>query len=357
MDITRSKLGAWFLLSLIPTGLLFLVAIVASSPTPWAPGELFWSFIGLINLFYLPSALVAGLVLMILDSRARSRAYKEALTYAQRNGWRPITKEMWRNRKGSGVQLAVNQAVGQSSYVLTIEVNGETTMVDEFATRVWALEFGDWLWEELANSRASTEAKVVAEIVAEKRDEWEQSRAIAVYKGPRERGVGIRKQSADLSKSGSFLHATPVQEGYTMQGKLLEFSMRDGGIVSGDDGQRYRFDAPAWSSPGAPLAGQRVDFDIQDGRALDVFAVLGTGATGSKSRVTAGLLAFFLGGLGGHKFYLGHTGLGILYIVLTFTIIGAFFTAPVSLIESLIYLTKSDEDFDRIYVEQRRAWF
>jgi TM2 domain-containing membrane protein YozV len=34
-----------------------------------------------------------------------------------------------------------------------------------------------------------------------------------------------------------------------------------------------------------------------------------------KSKTTAGLLAIFLGGLGFHKFYLGQTGRGILYLV------------------------------------------
>ena len=52
--------------------------------------------------------------------------------------------------------------------------------MDESATRIWALEFGDWLWEELLSARASTNA----EVLAEKRDEWEQSRAMAKYEGP-----------------------------------------------------------------------------------------------------------------------------------------------------------------------------
>ena len=69
------------------------------------------------------------------------------------------------------------------------------------------------------------------------------------------------------------------------------------------------------------------------------------------------LLAFLLGGFGAHKFYLGHVGLGILYIVLTLTLIGILFTGPAALIESIIYVTKSDEDFERIYVQERKAWF
>lgn len=34
-----------------------------------------------------------------------------------------------------------------------------------------------------------------------------------------------------------------------------------------------------------------------------------------KSKVAAALLCFFLGGLGIHRFYLGYTGMGILYLL------------------------------------------
>ena len=142
-----------------------------------------------------------------------------------------------------------------------------------------------------------------------------------------------------------------------MQGRILRFSVRDGGIISGDDGQRYSFEGSAWNETGTPAAGQRVDFDAQNGQALDIVLVPSTTATGSKSKIVAFLLAFLLGGLGAHKFYLGHVGLGILYIVLTLTLIGILFTGPAALIESIIYVTKSDEDFERIYVQERKAWF
>lgn len=35
----------------------------------------------------------------------------------------------------------------------------------------------------------------------------------------------------------------------------------------------------------------------------------------SKSKTVAALLCFFLGGLGIHRFYTGHIGLGILYLL------------------------------------------
>ncbi|MBO4374783.1 MAG: NINE protein [Lachnospiraceae bacterium] len=60
-----------------------------------------------------------------------------------------------------------------------------------------------------------------------------------------------------------------------------------------------------------------------------------------KSKVTAGLLGIFLGGLGIHKFYLGKIGMGILYIVFCWTYIPAL----VGLVEGIIYLASSDESF------------
>ena len=60
-----------------------------------------------------------------------------------------------------------------------------------------------------------------------------------------------------------------------------------------------------------------------------------------KSRVTAGILAILLGGIGVHKFYLNKAGLGVVYILLCWTYIPAI----VALVEGIIYLTQTDQDF------------
>ena len=80
-------------------------------------------------------------------------------------------------------------------------------------------------------------------------------------------------------------------------------------------------------------------------------------AVGGKSKVTAGLLALFLGGLGVHKFYLGYTGAGIVHIILTIIIIGIPVNWVVNLIEGIVYLTKSDEDFHQTYVVNKKSFF
>lgn len=64
-------------------------------------------------------------------------------------------------------------------------------------------------------------------------------------------------------------------------------------------------------------------------------------APNGKNKVTAALLAFFLGGVGVHKFYLGETALGILYLLFFWT----FIPALVSCVDIIVLLTMSDERF------------
>lgn len=64
-----------------------------------------------------------------------------------------------------------------------------------------------------------------------------------------------------------------------------------------------------------------------------------------KSRIAAALLAFFLGGIGVHKFYLGQIGLGFLYLIFCWT----FIPSIIAFIEFIILLCMSDETFDEKY--------
>lgn len=65
----------------------------------------------------------------------------------------------------------------------------------------------------------------------------------------------------------------------------------------------------------------------------------------TKSKTTAAILAFLLGGLGIHKFYLGQTLQGILYLVFCWTWIPLI----LSLIDFIIYLTMSEQAFQEKY--------
>ncbi len=64
-----------------------------------------------------------------------------------------------------------------------------------------------------------------------------------------------------------------------------------------------------------------------------------------KSRIAAALLAFFLGGIGVHRFYLGQVGLGFLYLLFCWT----FIPSLVALIDFIIFLCMSDDTFDAKY--------
>ena len=80
-----------------------------------------------------------------------------------------------------------------------------------------------------------------------------------------------------------------------------------------------------------------------------------------KSRAAAGLLAIFCGILGFHPFSLGYISAGIIMFLLTFflwwTIVVPLAMFLVSIIEGVMYLTKSDEEFQRIYVQSQKDWF
>ena len=57
--------------------------------------------------------------------------------------------------------------------------------------------------------------------------------------------------------------------------------------------------------------------------------------------IVAVLLAFFLGTLGVHNFYLGYTTKGIIQLVLTITVIGIFVSGPWALIDFIMLLMRS----------------
>ncbi|MBR3814445.1 MAG: TM2 domain-containing protein [Spirochaetaceae bacterium] len=65
----------------------------------------------------------------------------------------------------------------------------------------------------------------------------------------------------------------------------------------------------------------------------------------NKKRVTAGVLALLLGGIGVHKFYLGQIGKGIAYILFCWTVIPEI----LALIEGIRILCMNDAEFQGKY--------
>ncbi len=81
--------------------------------------------------------------------------------------------------------------------------------------------------------------------------------------------------------------------------------------------------------------------------------------SGADKKIPAGILGILLGYLGIHKFILGYTKEGLIMLlvtVLTFGF-GGFIMGVIGLIEGIVYLTKSDQEFVATYIERKRAWF
>lgn len=78
-----------------------------------------------------------------------------------------------------------------------------------------------------------------------------------------------------------------------------------------------------------------------------------------KDKLAAGLLGMFLGMFGAHKFYLGYTKEAVLTLVIALCTcgFGASVMAVIGFVEGILYLTKSDEEFQAIYVDSRKGWF
>ncbi|MGO4918622.1 TM2 domain-containing membrane protein YozV [Maribacter spongiicola] len=91
-------------------------------------------------------------------------------------------------------------------------------------------------------------------------------------------------------------------------------------------------------------------------------------AGGENKKVLAGILAIIFGSLGVHKFILGYQKEGIILLGITiasYVLMCAFglgllivwIPGVIGLIEGIIYLTKSDEEFYNTYQVGRKPWF
>ena len=78
-----------------------------------------------------------------------------------------------------------------------------------------------------------------------------------------------------------------------------------------------------------------------------------------KEKFVAGLLGILLGSLGIYKFYLGYTKEGVimLFVSLLTCGVGAVVMEIIGLIEGIMYLVKSDEEFQATYVDSHKGWF
>ena len=163
-----------------------------------------------------------------------------------------------------------------------------------------------------------------------------------------------------------------------MKGTILDYSIqKNDGVITADDGTRYKFTGADWKADSHPERGQKVDFDVSDGKAVDIYmalveqgspAIVSSRTAGvhqssvrTKSKVTAGVLAIVLGGFGVHKFYLGYVGTGFIFLAIWIVglliFIGPLVVGVIGIIEGIRYLSMSDEQFDQTYVKNSKLWF
>lgn len=80
---------------------------------------------------------------------------------------------------------------------------------------------------------------------------------------------------------------------------------------------------------------------------------------GAEKKVAAGVCGILLGALGVHKFILGYTKEGLIMLLVTILTLGILspLMGIIGLIEGIVYLTKTDEDFVNVYVTNKKGWF
>lgn len=159
----------------------------------------------------------------------------------------------------------------------------------------------------------------------------------------RQRAAQERAQSQNLSQ------ATPLQ-GAAPMAQPVETQVAQQALQPAQTSQPAQAAQPASAQPYAPHP-----FSHSAAQSFEPV----------KDHIAAGLFAIFFGWLGIHKFYLGFNGPGFIYLAVS--IVGSIFTFGaalmltilVSIVEGVIYLFKSQDAFDALYVhtQKPRMWF
>lgn len=134
-----------------------------------------------------------------------------------------------------------------------------------------------------------------------------------------------------------------------MEGVVLGIDPQSGEIaIKTTSGDRYCCESNEWKGAFPVVVGMKVDFETQAGTRAKTIYPIGKASTQAsnrkteKSKVAATLLALFFGGLGGHKFYLGARGWGLLYLLFCWTYIPLI----LAIIETVRYIVMKDDEFN-----------
>ena len=152
-------------------------------------------------------------------------------------------------------------------------------------------------------------------------------------------------------KCGTTLPASPQPESWRQSGDL------------GQQQPQQDYQSSDYSSPQTPPSAYPSYTPQQDSLSNYQQQAGDWMAQGANKKMAAGICGILLGGFGVHKFILGYNTEGV--IMLAAWVVGMFLTCGIAsiavgivgLIEGIIYLTKSDEEFVRTYIQNKKAWF
>jgi|SRR6185369_5650871 len=110
-------------------------------------------------------------------------------------------------------------------------------------------------------------------------------------------------------------------------------------------------------APLTPVAGGGSGY--QPMQSVNSGAVTDWKAMGADKKMVAGILGILLGSLGVHKFILGYTTEGVIMLLISVVSCGTLAIIPsvIGIVEGIMYLTKSDEEFVRTYIQSKKGWF
>ena len=80
---------------------------------------------------------------------------------------------------------------------------------------------------------------------------------------------------------------------------------------------------------------------------------------GADKKMMCGILGILIGSLGIHKFVLGYQKEGIIMLLVTVLTcgFGGIVMGVIGLVEGIMYLTKTDEEFVNTYITNQKTWF
>ena len=78
-----------------------------------------------------------------------------------------------------------------------------------------------------------------------------------------------------------------------------------------------------------------------------------------QKKVLCGVFGIIMGALGIHKFILGYTGTGLIMLLISVLTLGgcSLIMGIIGLIEGILYLTKTEQQFYDTYMVGRKEWF